>query len=145
MKKAVFFVLLAAAMLTYFSIPVKSDAKVEETVVDAEPIIEGYSDIGTARCSISVSGGTANVSAIVSSSTSDTTSCAISLEIQEKFGFIWITKETWTESAAGGYLAINESYSVTSGKTYRAKARVTVYTASGSESATVTSASQTAN
>lgn len=64
------------------------------------------------------------------------TDCEITLELQEKVGFIWITRASWTQSS----LSLNKQYSVTSGKTYRAKAKATVYTASSSETATKTAA-----
>jgi hypothetical protein len=66
------------------------------------------------------------------------TDCEITLELQEKVGFIWITRASWIQSSPSSSLSLNKQYSVTSGKTYRAKAKATVYTASSSESATKT-------
>lgn len=99
-----------------------------------------YTLIGNLTCSISVTGNTAALSARVSAGNSAVTDCEITLELQEKVGLIWITRASWTQSSHSSSLSMNKQYSVTSGKTYRAKAKATVYTASSSESATKTAA-----
>ena len=99
-----------------------------------------YTLIGNLTCSISVTGNTAALSARVSAGNSAVTDCEIMLELQEKVGLIWITRASWTQSSHSSSLSMNKQYSVTSGKTYRAKAKATVYTASSSESATKTAA-----
>ena len=97
-----------------------------------------YTLIGNLTCSISVTGNTAALSARVSAGNSAVTDCEITLELQEKVGLIWITRASWTQSSHSSSLSMNKQYSVTSGKTYRAKAKATVYTTSSSETATKT-------
>ena len=97
-----------------------------------------YTLIGNLTSSISVTGNTAALSARVSAGNSAVTDCEITLELQEKVGLIWITRASWTQSSHSSSLSMNKQYSVTSGKTYRAKAKATVYTASSSETATKT-------
>ncbi|MCR5321944.1 MAG: hypothetical protein K6E85_01470 [Lachnospiraceae bacterium] len=131
------------AVLILLAFPTGSYANELETPAP-EPIIEEYSDMNSPSCNLNIANGEAEVTASAHGKAS-VIMCEIVLEIQEQFGPFWITKCTWSDSKSGRNLSLVGNYSVTSGKTYRAKAWVTVYTASGSESATVTSASQTAN
>ena len=97
-----------------------------------------YTLIGNLTCSISITGNTAALSARVSAGSSAVTDCEMTLELQEKVAFIWITRSTWTQSSHSNSLSMNQQTSVSSGKTYRLKVKATVYSASSSESATKT-------
>ena len=97
-----------------------------------------FSLISVFNCNIVISGGTAYLSADVEAYNSSVTDCKIELELQEKVGIFWITRASWTESSNSNSMSMDKNYPITSGKTYRAKAKTTVYTASNSESATKT-------
>ena len=130
MKKRILSLVMVLAVLVIFSASISTDAHVEEGIYE-EPIIEGYENINRFSCDLRISNGTAYVTARTEGLSSTVTSCSITLSIQEKVGFIWVTKDTWTGTSSGSSLRMNETYSVTSGKTYRAKATATVYTANG--------------
>jgi hypothetical protein len=108
------------------------------------PVIEEYSYIHSIDCRVKIRNGSAIITAL-SYGFQSVTRIEMTVEIQEKFALFWITKSTWNESVNSDSLQMVKNYVVTSGKTYRAKVKVTVYTASGSETATVTSATQKAN
>ncbi len=98
-----------------------------------------YALIGEFSCKLTISGTTAYPSAKLEANSS-VDDCEIELMIQEKVGFLWITRASWTLSSHSNHLSISRQYTVSSGKTYRAKAKATVYSANDSESATVVSA-----
>lgn len=95
-------------------------------------------------CTLSISGKTATVKASVSGYSSLTTKSSVTVQLQEQSGSRWVTVATWTDSVDGRRASVNETYSVTSGKTYRAVATCTVWSGSSSETETVTTANKKA-
>lgn len=70
--------------------------------------------------------------------------CKVVAYLQEKSGSTWKTVSTWTDESDGLRASVSKSKSVTAGKTYRAKAVVTAWSGSDSESATIYSSEETA-
>ncbi|MBO4506917.1 MAG: hypothetical protein J5728_10865 [Lachnospiraceae bacterium] len=97
-----------------------------------------YTLIGNLTCSISITGNTAALSARVSAGNSTVTDCEMTLELQERVAFIWITKSSWTQSSHGSSLSMNKQSTANREKTYRLKVTATVYSSSSSESASKT-------
>ena len=65
------------------------------------------------------------------------TKCKVRAELQEKSGtYAWTTVDFWTDQQNGTWAEVDETAAVTSGKTYRVKATVTVWAGSQSESKT---------
>ena len=84
-----------------------------------------------------ISGRTAYINAWVSGQTSVATKCKVRAELQEKSGtYAWTTVDFWTDQQNGTWAEVDETAAVTSGKTYRVKATVTVWAGSQSESKT---------
>ena len=100
--------------------------------------------ISDSSCNLSIRNGQASVSGSVSGYIGEATKCSITIELQEKSGLSWTTVGTWSNSAKSDYTSASGSKSVTAGKTYRARASVTVWAGSKSESQTVTTSKQTA-
>lgn len=86
---------------------------------------------------ISVSGGRATGSASVTG-VYGADSCEITLEIQEKGLIFWETVWEDSVSRSGDYASISGSVTATPGKSYRAKATVTVWSGTQSENKTFT-------
>ena len=72
---------------------------------------------------------------------SGATKCDVVIELQEKGLLFWNTVGTWSTSENGYIATLKSSKAVTSGKTYRMVAKVTVWCGSASESRTLTSSS----
>lgn len=140
-KIACLFVIICLCIMP--AIPVSVEASVLGIHMDEEYGLM-YVDISKINCSVGINGDTATVNAMVRGKASTVTSCSMTIELQEKVGFLWITKSTWSVNENGHELSIRRNCKVTSGKTYRAKATAIIYTSSGSESASTTSSSQTA-
>ena len=88
-------------------------------------------------CILDISGRTAYINAWVSGQTSVATKCKVRAELQEKSGtYAWTTVDFWTDQQNGTWAEVDETAAVTSGKTYRVKATVTVWAGSQSESQT---------
>lgn len=64
---------------------------------------------------------------------------SLTFALQRYWGLFWITEETFTVERNSHTASLTESYTVESGRTYRVKAKITVYSATDSESTTVTS------
>ena len=79
-------------------------------------------------CILDISGRTAYINAWVSGQTSVATKCKVRAELQEKSGtYAWTTVDFWTDQQNGTWAEVDETAAVTSGKTYRVKATVTVW------------------
>lgn len=100
-----------------------------------------YQYIQSARCILSINDDTASIGSNVKGTYGSTTRCEIELKLQKKVLFWWSTVETWDKTALSYQTSLNVTYSVESGKTYRAVAVFSVWNGSNSETATITSAS----
>lgn len=96
--------------------------------------------IQQANCSLAISGGEASIRSNVRGTYGSTTSCKIELKLQKRVLFWWSTVETWEKTQADYQTSLNVSYPITSGKSYRAVAVLTVWNGSSSESTTRTTA-----
>ena len=95
--------------------------------------------ISIANCNLTIVNGTAHISSIVSGTPGSTTKCKITLSLQQKSLLWWSTVESWKKTELSYQTTLNASYSVVSGKTYRAIAVVTVWNGINSETTTVVS------
>lgn len=86
-----------------------------------------------------ISGGKAEMYAVVYGQYPAATKCEVTVELQEKGILRWSTVETWTSSESGRSAELDISYTVTSGKSYRMITTVTVWSGNASESKTMTS------
>ena len=139
MAKTFFSILVVLCICAILAaVPINAEASAGNVVTPM------YTDTSKISCDLSINENTALVVASVRGKASTVKSCSLKVELQEKVGFLWITKSTWNVSESGNELCITRSCKVISGKTYRAKTTSTVYTASGSENASQTSSTQTA-
>lgn len=95
--------------------------------------------ISQASCSLSISGGSATASSFVKGYSGTTTQCSITLKLQKKVLFWWVTVETWEKTTQSYQTSLSGSCTITSGQTYRAVANITAWSGSSSESVTKTS------
>ncbi|MGO5027786.1 MULTISPECIES: hypothetical protein [Agathobaculum] len=95
--------------------------------------------INDADCTFSISNGTAKINAWVRGQSGNSTKCQIVVNLQEKSGLSWKTVQTWSDTRNGRKATVNASQKVTSGKSYRVTATVTVWNGSKSESKPMTS------
>ena len=132
--------LLAAGLalcLTLGTAPAASAAALPQSTPGVQDITPYFLYIGDSNCSLDISGRTAHLSARVKGYSGEATKCKVRAELQEKSGtFSWTTVETWTDQRDGFRASVSETAAVTSGKTYRVKATVTVWAGSQSESRT---------
>lgn len=107
-----------------------------ENNYDVAPCME-Y--IMNANQQFSVTKGVAQMSATVSGHAGIATKCRVTIELQEKGLLFWSTVDTWSTTVDDRYASFSKNCPVTSGKTYRMVATVTVWSGSLSESQTLTS------
>lgn len=117
----------------------------ETTFSAVQNNIELYMEyINDADCTFSISNGTATIHAWVRGQSGNSTKCQIVINLQERSGSTWKTVQTWSETQNGRKATVNASKNVTSGKSYRVTATVTVWNGSKSESKSLTSKTLTA-
>lgn len=137
-KKAAAAVCLGAVVLTSVPAVAAMATAVEPVTQQAESGIAPYMlYIVDANCTLSISGTTATVNAWVIGDDFDATKAKVVAELQEKDGSSWITIATWTDTQNVYRASVNKTRSITSGKTYRVKATVTVWEGSASETQTI--------
>lgn len=93
---------------------------------------------------LSISGTTATVDCSTLGVVGEATKAKIIAELQVKNGSSWMQVETWTITENNYKAKVDETYSVSKGKTYRVKATVTIWEGSRSETQTVFSNEKTA-
>ncbi len=96
-----------------------------------------------AKSNLTISGTKATISASAIGYESYATKAKIVAELQVKDGNGWDTVETWTVTNNSDTAKVSETYTVTSGNTYRVKATATVWEGSLSETQTVYSSEKT--
>lgn len=100
--------------------------------------------IRNSNCNLIINGKTATVSSMVSGQPGVVDRCKVVVSLQEKVGSTWRTVATWTDDQDALRASVSETETVTSGRTYRAKAVVTVWSGSQSESKTIITIEKTA-
>ena len=132
--------LLAAVLalcLTLGTAPAASAAALPQSAPGSQDITPYFLYIKGQDCILDISGRTAYINAWVSGQTSVATKCKVRAELLEKSGtYAWTTVDFWTDQQNGTWAEVDETAAVTSGKTYRVKATVTVWAGSQSESQT---------
>ena len=123
--------LLAAVLalcLTLGTAPAASAAALPQSAPGSQDITPYFLYIKGQDCILDISGRTAYINAWVSGQTSVATKCKVRAELQEKSGtYAWTTVDFWTDQQNGTWAEVDETAAVTSGKTYRVKATVTVW------------------
>lgn len=99
--------------------------------------------IKSASCMIDVSGATPVASAWVMGY-STASKCQVTVELQVKTLFWWSSVGSDTQTSYSSYCSANYSAPLTSGRTYRAVATVTVWEGDLSETQTITSSEKVA-
>ncbi len=84
--KKLFAIMLLFAGIVAMVFPVKTDAHVIDTPID-DPVIEEYEYMNWISCGLSINNGVASANATVSGKSS-VTRCEMTLEIQERLGFL---------------------------------------------------------
>ncbi len=95
-------------------------------------------------CTLELGGKTAAVNSWVMGQVGVATKCMVHLELQEKAGSRWETVDVWIDIQNDTMAEASGSYTVTSGRTYRAVATVTVWAGDKSETMTLTTAEKRA-
>lgn len=145
MKKTAATVCLGAAVLALT--PAVSMAETAVAFTDnqqATEIAPLMLYIEEAKSNLNISGTTATVTANVAGDLNDATKAKVVAELQVKNGSSWMQVETWTITENNYKAKVDETYSVSKGKTYRVKATVTIWEGSRSETQTVFSNEKTA-
>ena len=128
---------VVALCLTLGTAPAASAAALPQSAPGSQDITPYFLYIKGQDCILDISGRTAYINAWVSGQTSVATKCKVRAELQEKSGtYAWTTVDFWTDQQNGTWAEVDETAAVTSGKTYRVKATVTVWAGSQSESQT---------
>lgn len=91
------------------------------------------------RCTFDVTNRTAKVYGMVKGQLGVVNRCRVVVTLEEKTGSTWKNVATWTDEADGQRASVSETKAVTAGKTYRAKAVVTAWSGSKSETKTILS------
>ena len=87
----------------------------------------------------SITDGVAQMYATVSGYSGIATKCQVTIELQEKGLIFWNTVNTWSITESDRSASLTKNSPVTSGKSYRMIATVTVWSGSQSESQTLKS------
>lgn len=137
-RSAIAGVVLTASLLT-LSLPQALALDAGVMTISEEDVMPFMTYINDADSQFSISKGTASVNAWVRGHTNVTTKCKVVVKLQVKSGTGWATVKTWTSEQNGQRASVNETLSVSSGKSYRAVTTVTAWSGSKSESKTITS------
>ena len=113
-----------------------SDFQNVQSNYDVAPCMEYISN---ARHQFSITNAVAQMYATVSGYSGIATKCQVTIELQEKGLIFWSTINTWSTTEADQNVSFSRTCPVTSGKTYRMIATVTVWSGNLSESQTLTS------
>ena len=96
-----------------------------------------YVLIQTAKANLTISDGTAQISASVIGNVSSVDKAEIEVELQAKNGSSWRYCDDWSVSKNSYRASLSETRDVVEGNTYRVKAVVTVWSGSQSETQTI--------
>lgn len=141
-KKIVASICMGAAVLT--SVPAVSwaDTAVVPVNEQSNQVAPCMMYIADANSSLAISGTTATVNCWVEGNIGATKAKVVA-ELQMNSGGTWVTVATWTDIQNKDEASVKASKAVTKGNTYRAKATVTVWEGSQSETQTVYSGEKT--
>ena len=139
MKKLFVFLLCASLLLS--AVPSAFAAGVTPLALPTEPeIMPLWEQITNAVAKLTINeSGQSSIFCSAHGPASSTTKVEIEAKLQRYWGLFWITEETFTVERNSYSASLTESYTVESGHTYRVKAKITVYSATDSESTTVIS------
>lgn len=139
-KKSFVTAMCLVLCLTTFSAPtaMAADRDVNTEYAEIMPLME-Y--IYAADQDFVISGGKANMYAVVSGHSNLATKCEVTVELQKKGLLFWNTVKTWTTTESGRRAEVEATYGVTPGETYRIVTTVTVWSGTASETQTMTSGS----
>lgn len=144
MKKGIATICMGAAVLTLTPAVSWAETAVNPLNNQQEQAISPYMlYIYEVKSNLTVSGTKATISASAVGYESYATKTKIVAELQVKDGSSWDTVETWTVTNNSDTARLSETYTVTSGNTYRVKATATVWEGSLSETQTVYSDEKT--
>lgn len=137
-KRSLIALLCVLACLTVFPVQraMAADVAVVSESSEVMPLMEYIYD---AKHDFYISGGRANIYAMLRGNSSLATKCAITVELQEKGILFWNTVESWSAVEYGRSAELSVSQVVTSGKSYRIVTTVTVWSGTDSETQTLTS------
>lgn len=138
-KRSLAAVLCLALCLLAFPVP-QAMAAAPGTGGESE-IIPMMEYIYDAKHNFVISNGEAVMHALVRGNSNKVTKCEITIELQEKGLLFWDTVETWSITENGRSAVIDVTHDVTTGKTYRMVATLTVWSGNDSETKTITSKS----
>ena len=100
--------------------------------------------IGGKNLTFGISNGVATVKGWGTGQPGVADRCQVVVTLEEKSGTTWKTVATWSDESDGGRASVSETKKVTIGKTYRAKAVVTAWSGSASETKTILSSEKKA-
>ena len=112
------------------------DVNVSSGYTEIMPMMEYIYD---ADYDFVISGGKANMYAVVNGNSTEATKCEVTVELQEKGLLFWDTLGTWTATENGRRAELDVSQSISKGKAYRMVTTVTVWSGTASETKTMTS------
>lgn len=136
MKKTIATMCMGAAVLTLTPAVSWAETAVNPLNNQQESSIAPYMlYIKDTDYSLKINGTKATVNCSVQGGSAATKAKVIA-ELQVKSGSSWIPVDIWTVTENSAYAEVYESYSVTSGNTYRVKATMTVWESSLSETQT---------
>ncbi len=137
MKKRLISVFVCVMFLFATPVYATTDPVQADAVDNVSVMRMTYISSCSANLNISTS-GTATVQSSIVGVTS-VTSVKIVATLQYYNAGVWTPLQSWTQTATGRTLTISPTRSVGSGYTYRVVSKVTAYSGSSSETATVTS------
>lgn len=144
MKKTIATMCMGAAVLTLTPAVSWAETAVNPLNNQQEQAFSPYMlYIYEVKSNLTISGTKATISASAIGYESYATKAKIVAELQVKDGSGWDTVETWTVTNNSDTARLSETYTVTSGNTYRVKATATVWEGSLSETQTVYSNEKT--
>lgn len=142
-KKALFPILCVSLCLYGGMIPVVSAVELSDPPSQGEMTPYALYIKGK-NLEFRISDGKATVKGWVTGQTGVADRCKVVAYLQEKSGTTWKNVATWSDESNGGRASVSEVKKVAAGKTYRAKAVVTAWSGSNSESETIYSSEETA-
>ena len=138
MKKRMLALALCACALMATPAPAFA-AQVPEEIVSPFMLL-----INQADANLTVSGGTAKVTASVIGIVGTVTKTEVKAELQVKDGSSWRHVEDWSASKNSYRASLSESHAVVAGNTYRVKVIVTAWNGNQSETQTIYSSQRKA-
>lgn len=141
MRKLIAVLCLVCCVFSFSTVAFAAGKPEENKIIENSTVVPTkMANIDSSLNRLTIRNGVASIRAYVYGYSGLATKCEVAVKLQVKtLGLFWTTVGTWNDSRHGDYAAVSGTATVTTGKSYRTVATVTVWNGSSAESRTLTS------